>query len=75
MEDKKDFIELATKFGCGALLGLLFGVSLAISFLFWAGELHWFVVVVVGTTLICGVLTLWHGERFIEWWVKLFWWI
>jgi hypothetical protein len=49
------------------------GVSLAVPFA--ANDVGWFVALVLSAALVCGVLTLWQGERFLHWFVKWFWWI
>ena len=54
--------EKVTRFGCGALLGVVVGISLAVKLAL--DSFGWSVAIVVGAVLVCGFLALKHGDEF-----------
>jgi hypothetical protein len=72
-EPEPDKAEKITRFGCGALFGVVIGIGLAIRFAF--SSLGFIAAIIVGAILICGYLALKFGDEFWpsikDWW----WWL
>jgi hypothetical protein len=67
-----DPIEKSTRFGCGALIGLLFGVAVTLS---WS--LHqpfWSLVAIIIASLVGGMMVAKYGERALRLLLKFPWW-
>jgi len=65
-----DKSEKITRFGCGALFGILVGIGLVIRFAIASFGLV--VGVILGAILVCGFLALKHGDEF--WYSLKNWW-
>jgi hypothetical protein len=64
-DPEPDTEEKAIRFGCGALLGILFGFYLA--FRFTVLSFGMAAAVVLGVVVLCGYLALRYGDDFWHW--------
>lgn len=72
-EPKPDPLEQKVRFGCGSVLGLVLGLSLAVRW--WPSTAGTLLLVVIGA-LLCGWMALKYGDgfwtnyvtRWLRWW-------